>query len=122
MNAGAQTKRSAVFHGLLAALAVTLYPGAEPDSAVGARGGAHFRRHQTQRPETLPIYREARREEYVPFFAHSVQALSRQTCSPAVGIGLAVTLVIILFRTFKVAHTVKESEYRGRKALHNQAL
>jgi MFS superfamily sulfate permease-like transporter len=115
MNAGAQTKQSAIFHGLLLLLAVAFIPVALnliPLSALAVVlivVGIKL--------NDLKIYRTMLKrgaEEYGPFLATLVGVVATDLLT-GVGIGLGATLVIILFRTFKVAHTVSESEYRGRR-------
>lgn len=115
MNAGAQTKLSAILHGLLLLLAVAFIPAALnliPLSALAVvLIVVGFKLND------LKIYRSIVKrgpEEYAPFFATLVGVVATDLLT-GVGIGLAATLIIILFRTFKVAHTVSESEYRGRR-------
>ena len=115
MNAGAQSKRSAVFHGLLLLLAVAFIPFALNLIPLSALAVVLI--FVGIKLNDLKLYRsivKRGREEYVPFFATLAGVVATDLLT-GVGIGLAVTLVIILFRTFKVAHTVKETEYRGRK-------
>jgi MFS superfamily sulfate permease-like transporter len=115
MNAGAQTKRSAVFHGLLLLIAVTFIPLALNLIPLSALAVVLI--FVGIKLNDMKLYRSIMKrgaEEYVPFFVTLVSVVATDLLT-GVGIGLAVTLVIILFRTFKVAHTVKESEYRGRK-------
>lgn len=115
MNAGAQTKRSAVFHGILLLIAVAFIPVALNMIPLSALAVVLI--VVGIKLNDLKLYRSILSrgaEEYVPFFA-TLAGVVLTDLLTGVGIGLAVTLVIILIRTFKVAHTVGESEYRGRR-------
>ncbi|WP_083847773.1 SulP family inorganic anion transporter [Turneriella parva] len=115
MNAGAQSKRSAVFHGLLLLIAVAMIPVALNMIPLSALAVVLI--FVGIKLNDLKLYRSIMArgpEEYVPFLA-TLAAVVATDLLTGVGIGLAVTLVIILFRTFKVAHTMSESEYRGKK-------
>jgi MFS superfamily sulfate permease-like transporter len=84
MNAGAQTKRSAVFHGSCCSCLPCFYSLALnliPLSALAVV--LIFVGIKLNDLKLYSSIMKRGREEYVPFFATLVQASSRQTCSPA---------------------------------------
>ncbi len=115
MNAGAKTKMSAVFHGILLLLAVMLIPKALNSIPLSALAVVLI--FVGIKLNDVKLYRSMFRrghEEFVPFLITLVSVVATDLLT-GVGAGLAVTLMIILFRTFKVTHVVKETEYRGRR-------
>ena len=117
VSAGAKSKASAIMHGILLLGSVLLIPAVLNRIPLSALAVVLI--YVGLKLNSLKLYRSMLHrgaEEYVPFVV-TIAGVAFTNLLVGVGVGLGITLLIILYRTYRVVHTEEINEEKGKKTI-----